>query len=178
MKTALLVIDVQNGVFASDNQPYRAADVVTNTVKLVTHARTTGLTTVLIQHEIPNVLEPGSHAWELLADLNAGDQDCIIRKRTPDAFMGTDLNAVLNGRGIEQLIVCGYATDFCIDRTCFSAASQGYQVILAQDAHTTQNKPHLQAQAIIGHHEFLLSKHPAIRLMAVADILELPLNGC
>lgn len=64
---------------------------------------------------------------------------------------------VLSNHGIQQLIICGYATEFCIDTTVRSAAAHGYNIVLASDAHTTHDKDHLSAHIIRDHHNRTLS---------------------
>ena len=172
MKSALLVVDVQSGVFGSANPPFQSDAVIHNINALVRHANAQGLKTVLIQHQIPGMLEPDSPAWQLYAGLTDAEQRINIRKHTPDAFQGTDLADRLAEESIEHLIICGYASDFCIDRTAFSAASRGYQVSLVEDAHTTHDKPHLDARSIIAHHSFTLSKHPNIGLTSTRALTQ------
>lgn len=171
MKSALLVVDVQNGVVGSAQPPYQSEAVVRNINALVEYANAHSLKTVLIQHQIPGMLEPESPAWQLYSGLAAAKQGITVRKQTPDSFFGTDLAERLAQEGVEHLIVCGYSTEFCIDRTVFSAASRGYKVTLADDAHTTHDKPHLDARTIIAHHSFTLSKHPNIELTATAALV-------
>ena len=110
-------------------------------------------------------------AEQQIVGLTAAKQGITVRKQTPDSFFGTDLAERLAQEGVEHLIVCGYSTEFCIDRTVFSAASRGYKVTLADDAHTTHDKPHLDARTIIAHHSFTLSKHPNIELTVTAALV-------
>ncbi|WP_257970445.1 cysteine hydrolase family protein, partial [Vibrio parahaemolyticus] len=170
MKSALLVIDVQNGVFGSTNPPYLSECVISNIKQLLGYASSSEIKIVFIQHEIPGVLEPGSDAWQLFSDLTINDSSYKIRKRTPDSFHDTNLREYLDENEIEHVLICGYSTEFCIDRTVFSAASKGYKVTLIEDAHTTHGKPHLDAPSIIAHHSFTLSKHPNIVLNSTATL--------
>jgi nicotinamidase-related amidase len=166
MKSALLVIDVQHGVFGSSTPPYLSEPVIKNINFLLDYAITDKLETVFIQHEIPGVLEPETEAWQLYSGLGSVDCGVKIQKKSPDSFFGTSLKEYLDGNEIEHIIICGYSTEFCIDRTVFSAAGQGYKITLIEDAHTTHNKPHLDASSIIAHHNFTLSKHPNISLVS------------
>ncbi|EKE77804.1 cysteine hydrolase family protein [Gallaecimonas xiamenensis] len=170
MKAALLVVDVQNGVFGPSNPPHLSEEVIVNINQLLDYAISSEIKIVFIQHQIPGVLEPENDSWQLFSGLTVTDSSSKIRKASPDAFYGTDLKEVLDASGIEHVIICGYSTDFCIDRTAFSAASKGYKVTLIEDAHTTHNKPHLDATAIIAHHNFTLSKHPNIALVATVSL--------
>ncbi|WP_375056085.1 cysteine hydrolase family protein [Zobellella sp. DQSA1] len=166
MKSALLVVDAQNGVFGSSNPPYLSENVVKNINRLVSYANSCKLKTVFIQHEIPGILEPESYAWQLFSELSLVDYGVKVRKKHPDSFHDTDLSDYLDEDGIEHVIICGYSTDFCIDRTAFSAADRGYKVTLIEDAHTTHSKPHMDASSIVAHHSFTLSKHPNISLVS------------
>ena len=49
----------------------------------------------------------------------------------------------------------GSATDFCVDTTVRAAASRDYEVALIADGHTTRDRPHLEAAAIIQHHNWM-----------------------
>ncbi|CAM3782738.1 cysteine hydrolase [Pseudoalteromonas sp. CO348] len=171
MKSALLVVDVQNGVFGSTNPPYLSENVISNIKQLLGYASSSEIEIVFIQHEIPGVLEPESDAWQLFSDLTINDSSYKVRKRTPDSFQDTDLRGYLNENGVEHVLICGYSTEFCIDRTAFSAANKGYKVTLIEDAHTTHGKPHLDAPSIISHHNFTLSKHPNIALSSTAALI-------
>lgn len=170
MKSALLVVDVQNGVFGSPNPPYLSENVISNIEQLLSYASSSEIEVIFIQHEISGVLEPESDAWQLFSDLTINDSSYKVRKKTPDSFYNTNLREYLDENGIEHVLICGYSTEFCIDRTAFSAASKGYKVTLIEDAHTTHSKPHLDAPSIIAHHSFTLSKHPNIFLSSTATL--------
>ncbi|WP_425641720.1 cysteine hydrolase family protein [Marinomonas gallaica] len=170
MKSALLVVDVQNGVFGSPNPPYLSENVISNIEQLLSYASSSEIEIIFIQHEISGVLEPESDAWQLFSDLTINDSSYKVRKKTPDSFYNTNLREYLDENGIEHVLICGYSTEFCIDRTAFSAASKGYKVTLIEDAHTTHSKPHLDAPSIIAHHSFTLSKHPNIFLSSTATL--------
>lgn len=171
MKSAVLVIDVQNGVFGEGSNLFESTDVVER-IKIITeHAKKSGDLVIYVQHEAPGIVDYGSDAWQLHPRLAPETQDIKIRKISPDAFLNTDLNEVLQNHKINSIVVCGYSSDFCIDRTTFKAASTGYTVRLIEDAHTTHDKPHLSAQKIRTHHNFILSKHPKISLVSTADFI-------
>jgi nicotinamidase-related amidase len=80
-----------------------------------------------------------------------------VRKRTPDAFLRTDLQSILEKRRIEELIVCGMHTEFCIDTTTRRALALGYPVILVADAHTSMGNAILSAPQVIAHHNTTLT---------------------
>ena len=79
-----------------------------------------------------------------------------MRKTTPDSFLSTNLEALLKQHQIEHLIVCGYASEFCVDTTVRRGAALGYSMSLVSDAHTTHDKPHASAEQIRVHHNATL----------------------
>ncbi len=174
MKTALLVIDVQRGLFAQTPAPFEADAVVDRINNLATCARQAGAPVVFIQHERAT-LAFQSEGWQLVDTLVVETGDVLIRKTTPDSFQRTELGETLADLGIERVVICGFASEFCVDTTTRRAAALGYEVTLAADAHTTQDKPHMDAATIRAHENATLpaivSFGPAIRAIASADIV-------
>ncbi len=156
MSLALLVIDVQRGLFETEPPPADAGHVVTRINGLAARARAKGVPVIYIQHERAGGMEAESSAWQLDPRLEVEASDRRIRKSTPDSFLRTGLDEVLAFLGVEELVLCGYATEFCVDTTARSAAAHGYAVTLAADAHTTHDKPHASAAQIRTHHNATL----------------------
>ena len=134
-RTALLVIDVQNGVIGG---AYRRDDVVQNIRSLVDRARREGIPVVWIQHSDENVAY-GSDAWEFVAELSRDDAEALVPKHYADAFEETDLEAVLAAAGVGRIVVTGSQTDECIRSTVHGGMVRGYDVTLVGDAHTTED---------------------------------------
>lgn len=174
-KKALLVIDVQRGLFDPEPRPFEADVVVQRINALAEKARAAGAPVVFIQHETPtDELAHGSERWTLEPGLVVKPGDAHLRKTTPDSFLRTELGEMLAGWGTEEVVVCGYATDFCVDSTTRGAVSRGFPVTLAADAHTTHDKPYASAALIRTHHNAILgwteSFGPAITVVPAADI--------
>src|SRR5438105_6767633 len=174
-KSALIVIDVQRALFASVPGPADATAVVARINALAFRARATAAPVVFVQHERAGTpLQFGSPGWALAEDLEVASQDHRIRKTTPDSFLRTELEGLLASQGISQVVLCGYATEFCVDTTTRRAAALGYDVLLAADAHTTHDKPHATAAQIRAHHNATLpdivSFGSTIRALGAADI--------
>ncbi|MFM4703311.1 cysteine hydrolase family protein [Aeromonas crassostreae] len=150
----LLVIDVQQGLF---EQPrHQDAQVLANINRLTEGVRQGGGRVIYVQHDEPGgELEPGSPAWQIHAALSPRPADSRVRKRACDSFLDTELGFLLAEQSVDRLILCGCATDFCVDTTVRSAASHGFEVTVARDAHTTADRPHLGADEIITHHNWM-----------------------
>jgi nicotinamidase-related amidase len=133
--TALLVVDVQNGVMAGAP---RRDEVIKNIVALVGRARDEGVPVVWVQHTSKDLPE-GSQEWEYVPELSRRDAEPLVGKRYGDSFEATDLEDVLAERGVGRLIVTGAQTDACIRSTLHGAFARGYDVTLVGDAHTTED---------------------------------------
>lgn len=133
--TALLVIDVQNGVVAGAH----ARDaVVANINDLVGKARSEAAPVVWVQHSDAD-LEAGSDPWKIVPELERRESEALVHKTYGDAFEGTDLEEVLAAAGVGRLVVSGAQTDACIRSTIHGAFARGYDVTLVGDAHTTED---------------------------------------
>ncbi|WP_104179725.1 cysteine hydrolase family protein [Arthrobacter sp. B0490] len=133
--TALLVIDVQNGVVAGAH----ARDaVVANINDLVGRARAESAPVVWVQHSDGD-LEVGSDSWEIVPELERRESEALVHKTYGDAFEGTELEEVLAAAGVGRLVVSGAQTDACIRSTIHGAFARGYDVTLVGDAHTTED---------------------------------------
>jgi nicotinamidase-related amidase len=135
--TALLVIDVQNGVVGD---AYRRDAVVANIGRLVERARREGVPVVWVQHSADDELIPGSEDWRIVPELTPDDAEPLIAKRYGDSFEDTDLETVLAGLGVGRLVVTGAETDACIRSTLHGAFTRGYDATLVSDAHTAGDK--------------------------------------
>jgi nicotinamidase-related amidase len=156
MKKALLVIDVQRGLFDMSPRPFDADNVIRHINSLTARARRSKTPVIFIQHESDAKLMWNSESWKLERSLEVATQDQFVRKTTPDSFLRTNLQEILDADGAKELVICGYATEFCVDTTVRRAAGLGYSVILASDAHTTHENPHSSAEQIRAHHNATL----------------------
>ncbi|WP_405604242.1 isochorismatase family protein [Streptomyces sp. NBC_01410] len=134
--TALMVIDVQNGVVAD---AHRRDAVIANIRTLVDRARTEGVPIVWVQHSDDH-LEKGSEAWEYVPELARQESEPLVHKMFGDSFEDTDLEEVLAEAGVGRLVVTGAETDACVRSTIHGAFVRGYDVTLVGDAHTSQDQ--------------------------------------
>ncbi|WP_407268795.1 cysteine hydrolase family protein [Radiobacillus sp. PE A8.2] len=158
MKKALLVIDVQNGMFQEENVVFEGKRLLENLKSLIAQARSAATPIFYIQHNAPvgKPLEYGTNGWEIHQAINPQKQDVIIQKTTPDSFFNTSLEDELKKQGIEHLVVTGIQTEACVDTTCRRAFSMLYKVTLVSDAHSTWDSQDITAQQIINHHNSVL----------------------
>jgi nicotinamidase-related amidase len=134
--TALLVIDVQNGVVGG---AYHRDAVVANIATLVDRARAETVPVVWVQHSDGENIVLGSENWEIVPELSRRESEPLVQKNYGDAFEATDLEAVLAELRIGRLVIAGAQTDECIRSTLHGAFVRGYDATLVGDAHTTED---------------------------------------
>jgi nicotinamidase-related amidase len=151
-KTALVVIDLQNGVTALPGEPHPTPAVIDKTVELADAFRKRNLLVVLVRVSIapdrsdwvpgrteqaPRSARQAPPGADQIVDQLAGHaEDIIVTKRNWGAFHGTDLDIHLRRRGITQIVLTGIATSIGVESTARAAFEHGYHVTLATDAMT------------------------------------------
>jgi len=133
--SALLVIDVQNGVV---DGAYNRDSVIANINALVDRARAEDVPVIWIQHTSDD-LPRDSEQWEYVPDLVRRDTEPLVHKEFGDSFDDTELEDVLAARKVGRLVVTGAQTDACVRSTLHGAVVRGYDATLVADAHTTED---------------------------------------
>jgi nicotinamidase-related amidase len=133
--TALLVIDVQNGVVSGS---HNRDEVVANINTLVEKARANDVPVIWVQHSSDDLVRE-SDAWQYVPELVRSDNEPLVHKLYGDSFEGTELEELLAERRVGRLVVSGAQTDACIRSTMHGGFTRGYDVTLVGDAHTTED---------------------------------------
>jgi nicotinamidase-related amidase len=158
--TALLVVDVQNGVV---KEAHQRNEVVTNIGLLVEKARQEQVPVVWVQHDDED-LPKGSEEWQIVPELTPDDAESVVEKNYGDSFEDTTLETILSGLGVGRLVVVGAQTDACIRSTLHGAITRGYDATLVKDAHTTEDMTAWGApppDAVIAHTNLYWTYHTA-----------------
>jgi nicotinamidase-related amidase len=154
-KQALIIVDMQQGLFST---PRHDTDGLINRLnQLAARLRAHRSPVIFIQQCGPDgdFLHPSQPGFAIHGDLMVEPEDVIVTKASCDAFLNTNLAATLGELGVDEVIVTGCATDFCVDTTIRSALAHGYPTIVPEDGHTTFDRPHLSAQKVIEHHNLV-----------------------
>ena len=148
-KTALVLIDLQNGVVSRDTKPYSSSAVIERSRSLADAFRSKGAPVVYVRVLIHDVLAlPSDEAMNLPKDIpasaseiaeSAGMQsdDLLITKRHWGAFAGTDLEQELRSRGIETVVLAGIATNIGVESTLRQGTGLGFNFVTVEDACST-----------------------------------------
>ena len=163
-KTALIIQDLQNdvitegGAFASSGAPAHAKkqNLIANVSKLAAAMRKAGSVVIHVHY----IVEPGAPGLKLNAPLFRGiaeskavvrgtwgaapadgvapqQGDLVVEKMRMNAFHGTKLDTILEGYGIEALVITGAWTNFSVEHTARHGADAGYEVVVATDGTST-----------------------------------------
>jgi streptothricin hydrolase len=162
MQTALLVIDMQVSLLA-DETP-NPDEIVPAVRALVAAARATGADVIWITDR--NVRPDAA----LIPDLEPDGGEIAIEKGACNAFEDTDLEAELTILGVERLVVCGMQSDACIDATTRGGAENGFEVVVAADAHTTHAWDGRDFRAVIAAQNATLGALERVRVVPSAEI--------
>ena len=150
-KTALVLIDLQQGVVSRPFAPRSGAEVVQNASRLAAKFRALGATVVLVrvtfQQDSRDRLNAPADApmqfntsalppnWaELAPEIGPQPGDLIITKRQWGAFYGTELDLQLRRREVRTIVLGGIATNFGVESTARGAYERGYAQIFVEDA--------------------------------------------
>jgi nicotinamidase-related amidase len=145
-KRVVMVVDMQQGVFAT---PRIRREQCVELINKLTNAADT---VIFIQHIEEGGLEEGSAGFQLLPELYQPASARYVTKTACDSFYKTRLEDVLHEHNITGFVMCGCATDYCVDTTLKNGASRGYAITVAGDAHTTAHRPAAQAETLIAHY--------------------------
>ncbi|RBJ86081.1 cysteine hydrolase [Pseudomonas sp. MWU12-2534b] len=171
-KRALLVIDMQVGLFNGPDKPYKREQTLENINQLIRRARQAGAPIFAVRHTGPadSPIAAGSPLWQLLPTLEVDEElDCVLDKTRPSCFAGTGLAERLQEAQVKELVIVGMKTQYCVDATCRAAGDLGFAALLVEDAHTCMDTPVLGAKKIIAHHNATLNG-PFARLIKTPDV--------
>ncbi len=155
---ALIVVDVQNDFVSPEGSAGKRGDdvgaaiaMIPNLTRLIDQARKVGLTIVYIRTTHSEWTDTAS--WIYRTSQKSGLSTCregtwgaefydgiaplpserVVIKHRYSAFINTDLNTVLKARGIQSILVCGVATNVCVETTARDGYMYDYYVTMIDD---------------------------------------------
>ena len=152
--TALVLIDLQNGIVAGDKGPRSGEAVVAAAKDLAARFRERGAPVVLVHVgwrndaerpsgavDKPMPIPPGGTPpeWMALVDGLHQEGDVVVLKHHWGAFTGTDLDLQLRRRGVKTIVLAGIATNFGVESTARAAWELSYDVVVVEDVCTSRS---------------------------------------
>lgn len=161
-KTALVLIDLQQGVLGYAKEPRSGADVLATSAALAHRFRAANAPVVLVRVgwsadfgdalkqpvDQPSVVPPSglpANWWDFPVELAVHERDIRITKHQWNAFFGTELDLQLRRRGVDTIVLGGIATNIGVESTARAAYELGYSLVLVEDAMSCPTLEHHQA---------------------------------
>jgi nicotinamidase-related amidase len=143
-KRALILIDVQNDYFPGGKWPLSGIESAAGNAAKVLAARAAGDLVVHVCHEFPTAdapfFAPGSKGAEIHPAVRGRDGEPVVLKHHVNAFRETDLKAILDRHGVEEVVVCGAMSHMCVDAGVRAAGDLGYKCVVVHDACATRDQ--------------------------------------
>lgn len=148
---------MQKGSFTPKTPRFDTDGVVNRINALADLFRKSGFPIIYIQHDGTGTGEftKNTSEWELLDVLNVEQSDMLIDKYANDVFYKSALQSALSALNATELFITGCATDFCVEATVQSALTKDYRITVVSDGHTTGDRPHLKAEKVIEHYNWV-----------------------
>ncbi|MCI0768474.1 cysteine hydrolase family protein [Bacillus sp. TL12] len=144
MKTALVLIDIQNDYFPNGkmelNKPLEA---VQHAKQVLDSFRDKKRPIIHVQHisakENATFFLPNTEGAEIHQKVKPLEKEYLIKKHFPNSFRDTNLLRILQKESIDTLVICGMMTHMCIDATVRAANDLEFRCIVIENACTTKD---------------------------------------
>ena len=139
MKTALLVIDIQNDYFPGGKMELAEMSYAAeNSKRIISHFRKNNWPVIFIKHlavkPTAAFFIPDSAGAEIHESVRPLDTETVIIKNFPNSFRNTSLHQKLQFMQVSDLVICGAMTHMCVDTTTRAANDLGYLCTIITDA--------------------------------------------
>ena len=144
-KRALVLIDIQNDYFPGGKWTLNGIEpAAENAARLLAAARAAGDLVVHVRHEFPTAdapfFAPGSDGANIHQKVKSLEGEPVVLKHHVNAFRETDLKAILDRHGVEEVVICGAMSHMCVDAGTRAASDLGYKCVVVHDACATRDQ--------------------------------------
>jgi nicotinamidase-related amidase len=142
---ALVLIDLQNGYFPGGKWALSGIDAAAdNAARVLAAARAASDLVVHVRHEFPAAdapfFAPGSDGAQTHPKVKGREGEPVVLKHHVNAFRDTDLQAILDRHGVEEVVICGAMSQMCVDAGARAASDLGYRCVVVHDACATRDQ--------------------------------------
>lgn len=135
--TALLIVDVQDGLDEPRLGKRSNPDAEQNTARLLAHWRAQGRPVFHVQHmstEPNSPLRPELPGNAIKQVVAPRRDEPVIQKQVSNGFIGTDLEERLRSCGVDSVVVIGLTVEHCVSSTARVASDLGFRTVVVADA--------------------------------------------
>ena len=170
-RKALIVVDVMNVIFHLPLPLYKEKTFLKNIEHVIAKAHRNKVLIIFVQHhgDKGTPFEKGTLGQQLHPILDIRDKDILIEKKFSDSFKDTELEDILIENEINELYICGFCTEGCVDETLRAAYNKNFNVTLITDCHTTTDNEVLTAKKTIEYHNLLSGRFAKLAIVENLD---------
>src|SRR4051794_16604915 len=144
-KRALVLIDIQNDYFPGGKWTLSGIEsAAEHAAKVLSAAREAGDLVIHVRHEFPTAeapfFAPGSNGAKIHPKVRNLETEPVVLKHHVNSFRETDLKALLDRHGIEELVICGAMSHMCVDAGVRAASDLGFKCVVVHDACATRDQ--------------------------------------
>ena len=134
IKTALLIVDIQNFYFPGEGRPglVNVVPASLNAKEVLQIFRNNGQLVVHVRHK-------STKGFEIHKNVEPLPNEKVITKEEVNSFLGTDLLQYLKDNDINRLVIIGMQTHMCLEAAVRAAHDYGFECIVVQDACATKD---------------------------------------
>jgi nicotinamidase-related amidase len=146
----------RRGSFTVDTLIHDTLGVVSRINSLVDQFRVKNFFIIFIQHDGSqwDANKLNTEEWELLDELEVHPSGLIIGKTANDSFYNSELESTLHQHNINEILITGCATDFCVEAKIQSAMTKYYHITVVEDGHTNGERLNISAKDVIAHYNW------------------------
>ena len=144
-RRALVLIDIQNDYFPGGKWTLSGIEsAADNAARVLAAARAAGDLVVHVRHEFPTgdapFFAPGSEGAQIHPKVRGLAVEPVVLKHHVNSFRETDLKALLDRHGVEEVVLCGAMSHMCVDAGARAASDLGYRCVVVHDACATRDQ--------------------------------------
>ena len=144
-RRALVLIDIQNDYFPGGKWTLSGIESAADkAAQLLAAARSAGDLVVHVRHEFPTTeapfFAPGSNGAKIHTKVHNLEGEAVVLKHHVNSFRETDLKALLDRNGVEDVVICGAMSHMCVDAGVRAASDLGYKCTVVHDACATRDQ--------------------------------------
>jgi nicotinamidase-related amidase len=153
--------------------PYNERQVIGNIKKLIDIARENKIEVIYVRHNdgVGSELEYGSDSWQIYDEIAPEMNERIFEKQYNSAFRKTGLKEYLESKEINNIVLVGLQTEYCIDTTCKCAFEYGFNVIIPEATNTTFSNDYLSGKELYEFYNYTIWKNRFAEVLPVEDVI-------